>query len=163
MVAQRWLAVAAIVAVVASGAVAGLVYYRDVSAIRDVEVTVIDARLPEDYLAEIFRNQSLTVTIHMRLSNPSGRDISGMGTDFDIDIGSTHVGAGGFSGVDVQAHGRVNRTMKVTLSLVDVTAGLLDAVKQKQFFITLDGHVSGDVLYGLARFRQPFTAGYRFP
>ncbi len=159
---QRWLVAAVIVAgVVAAGA--GFVYYRDMSAIRDVEVIVTGARLSDDYLAEIFRNASLTVTIHMQLYNPSGRDISDMGTDFDVDIGSTHVGTGGFSGVDVDAHGRANRTMNVTLSLVNVTAGLLDAIKEKQFSITLDGRVSGDVLYGLMTFRQSFTASYAFP
>lgn len=161
---QRWMAAAVVAAaIVAAGAGAGFIYYRDVSAIRDVEVVVTDATLPQDYLAEIFRNASLTVTIHMQLRNPAGRDISGMASDFDIYIGDTRVGDGGFSGVDVPAHGSVNKTMQVTLSLADVTAGLLDAIKDKQFTLTLDGRVSGAVLFGLATFRQPFTAGYAFP
>jgi len=163
MVAQRWLTAAVIAIVVAAGAIAGFVYYRDVSAIRDVEVTVTDASLPDTFLLEIVRNQSVTVTIHIMLHNPSSRDVSGMQTDFDVFIGGTRAGTGGFSGVAVPAHGSAVKTMNVTLSLTDVTAGLLDAVKEKRFTVTLDGQVSGDVLFGLASFRQSFTAGYAFP
>ncbi len=164
MVAKRWMAAAAIAAVVvAAGAAAGFVYYRDVSAIRDIDVTVTDASLPDDFLAEVVRHQSLTVTIHMQLRNPAGHDISDMATAFDIYIGDTRVGDGRFSGVDVPAHSSVNKTMDVTLSLADVTSGIIDAVKGQRFTITLDGQVSGAVLFGLATFRQPFTAGYTFP
>ncbi len=161
---QRWMVAAAIVAViVAAGVGTGFVYYRDVSAIRDVEVTVTDASLPDSILVDILRNQSLTVTLHIQLRNPAGRDISDMGTDFDISIGDTRVGAGGFSGVAVPAHSSATKTMQVTLSLADVTSGILDAIQEKSFTVTLDGRVSGAVLFGLATFRQPFTASYAFP
>lgn len=161
---QRWMvAVAVMAVVVAASAGAGFIYYQDVSAIRDVEVTLTDAKLPDNFLAEIFRNASLTITMHMELRNPTGRDIWGMAVDFDVYVGSTWVGEGGFSGVAVPARSSANKTMEITLSLADVTAGLLDAIKEKHFSITLDGRVSGAVLYGLATFTQPFTAGYEFP
>ena len=163
MVIQRWLAAVIIIAVVAVGAGAGCIYYQDVSAIRDVEVTITDASLPSSFVSEILFNASLTVTMQIQLDNTAGRDISGMIVDFDVSVGNIRVGDGGFSGVDVPAHGTTIKTMTVTLRLVDVTTGLLNAIKQKSFTITLDGQVSGDVLFGLTSFHQPFTASYAFP
>lgn len=164
MVAKRWLVAAAVAAaLVSAGAASAFVYYRDVSAIRDIEVTVTDAELPDGFWGEVLRNRSLTVTIHMQLYNPTGRDISDMRTDFDIYIGETQVGDGGFSGVSVPAHSSVNKTMQVTLSLADVASGIIDAIRQESFTIRLDGQVEGAVLFGLATFQQPFTASYAFP
>lgn len=132
----------------------GYVYYADVSAIENSEVSISDAGISEIGL------KYCRLRMEVEVNNTSPRKITDLSVKFDIYLTDNHVGNGYFSEISVPAHSSRTREMTVTIYYAELTGAVLDMLKEGRVTVTMRGELEGKVLYNLMGFSQTFNASY---
>ena len=132
----------------------GFVYYEDVSAIENSEISISNASISE------LRPTYCKIRLQMELKNPSARQISDISVKFDIYISDNYVGSGYFPEITVPPHSARMREMNITIYYANLTGAVVNALYNGEVVISIRGEMEGKILYDMVRFSQPFNTSY---
>jgi len=132
----------------------GFVYYQDISAIEDSEISISNAGISELKLTYC------KIKLQMELKNPSARKISDISVRFDIYLTDNYVGSGYFPEITVPPHSARTREMNITIYYANLTGAVLNALYDGKVVISIRGEMEGKVLYGMIKFTQRFNTSY---
>jgi len=132
----------------------GFVYYQDISAIEDSEISISNAGISELKLTYC------KIKLQMELKNPSARKISDISVRFDIYLNDNYVGSGYFPEITVPPHSARTREMNITIYYANLTGAVLNALYDGKVVISIRGEMEGKVLYGMIKFTQRFNTSY---
>lgn len=127
------------------------IFYSDVRALENIKVEVNDVRVKKLL-------PDMVLSISIKLINDEGRKIEDLEGYMNIYILNESVGKINFSDVDMAAHSYAEIEVPLTLYYDEVAKGILKAIKNGNFNVTMKGSISGKILFGLMKYSVPIMA-----
>ena len=126
-------------------------FYSDVKALKHIKVEINDVRV-EKLLPDIVLN------ISIKFINEESREIRGLEGMMDIYVLNEYVGQITFRGVDIAGHSWREVKAPLTLYYSQIAAGILKAIKEMNFNLTIEGAVKARIFFGLLNYETPIMA-----
>jgi len=127
-------------------------YLADASALSNIIVDVENINIQQIGLSYC------DLKIIVSLSNPTDRDTSNLKASFDIYIAGNYIGDGSLSDVSISALSNTQKEVFVTIYYSEVASAVVDGIKKGDFTLSIEGDVSGTVLFGLIRVSEQIEA-----
>lgn len=136
----------------------GFTYYADAEAVSKAQVKVENLNLIKVY------NNGVKLGFTVKFANPSDREINDLFSYFDIYVDSIKIGEGSFLNIDIKPDDETSKQMSVTASYSGLAQSAINVIKNfvrgEKTSLSIEGTVSADVLFGLAKTSHKFIATY---
>ncbi len=135
----------------------GYAYYADITAIEKLEFKVDYVTIPEISLTYC------KLKLMLNISNPTNYRVSSLSTSFTIYLANNSIGNGSMNDISLPAHSSVQEDMVVTIHYAGVVGGVIDAIKNGRFVLTVKGKGTADAMWGLTKGSKSFEVSYVYP
>jgi hypothetical protein len=136
-------------------------YNADVEALRSIDVSLDKIDLYD------IKFTSFKLKLNVNISNPTNNYLSNLSSEFDIYIDENFVGEGDFTNVTIPALSNRSKDIIVTIYYGGLADAVVDIIKNvitnEEFYLTINGELSGNALFGLTKVSQSFQATQTFP
>ena len=152
-----WTVVAVILIILTMGFFAlSYAYYADVTALEKMEFIVNDVSFPE------LGFNYCKLKFILNISNPTNYRISSLSISFTIYLANNSIGDGSMEDISIHAHSSIEKDMVITIYYMDVVEGVIDAIRNGNFLLTIKGTSTADVLFGLTTASRNFEISYTY-
>jgi len=148
---------AVIIILILFGFTFGYIYHADLMAVEKVEYDIQDVSIPEIGLTYC----KLMFTLN--ISNPSPYKVSSLSISFIIYLANDSIGKGFVKNISIHAHSSIKKEMMVTIYYANVVSGVINAIKNGKFLLTLDGKGEANIFFGLIKASRNFKISYEYP
>jgi hypothetical protein len=131
-------------------------YIADVSAISKITVDV--EKINIQHLGLSFCELQIIIGLY----NPTNRDTSNLEASFDMFITGNYIGEGILSEVSIPSESYTQKDVYLTIYYSEVASGVVDAIKSRDFTLSIEGEVHGSVLFGFLRVSDQIEASKKY-
>ncbi len=135
----------------------GYIYHADLVAVEKVEYDIQDVSIPEIGLTYC------NLVFILNISNPSPHKVSSLSISFTIYLANESIGKGFVNNISIHAHSSIKKEMMVKIYYANVVSGVINAIKNGKFLLTLDGKGVASIFFGLVKASRNFKISYEYP
>ena len=131
-------------------------YYMETSAISKLQLTIKGVQIQE------IKVTYTKLKLNIALLNPTDEVLSQFLTEYNIIIAGNIVGVGNITLSDIPARTNKETNTTITIYFSDVAIAVLDAIKNQNFNLTIQGTLHIKVLFDLLSISQDFSSTFSY-
>ena len=136
----------------------GYTYISDVSSLNKVKIELLDAFIIEAKLSYF------KLKLIVNISNPTESHISYLESKFDLFLSSNYIGEGNFSIINIYPKSHQIKDITIIVYYDGLVSAVIEIIEDfisgKKVELTIDGIISGKVLFDFITITKNFTAVY---